>query len=69
MISIGLLPLSFALTAPIAAAARRPATLIAAAAVGGLSPSQPLFLPGAWDLERQDSAMHAPPRRDGLTCG
>jgi DHA3 family tetracycline resistance protein-like MFS transporter len=66
MISIGLLPLSFALTAPIAAAAGARATLIGAAAIGGLFTLAALFLPGMRDLERTDSGMHAPPRRDGF---
>ena len=66
LISIGLLPLSFALTAPIAAAAGARATLVGAAAVGGLFTFGALFLPGMRDLKRSDNGMHAPSRRIGI---
>ncbi len=52
LISIGLLPLSFALTAPVADAIGARATLIAAAVVGGVFTLGALFLPGMRDLER-----------------
>jgi len=51
LISIGLLPLSFALTAPIAAAVGARATLIGAAAIGGAITLSALFLPGMRDVE------------------
>jgi DHA3 family tetracycline resistance protein-like MFS transporter len=51
LISIGLLPLSFALTAPIAELIGAQATLIAAAAVGGGVTLGALFLPGMRDIE------------------
>ena len=51
LISIGLLPLSFALTAPIAAAVGVRATLIGAAVVGGALTFGALFLPGMRDIE------------------
>ncbi len=51
LISIGLLPLSFALTAPIASAVGVRATLIGAAVVGGALTFGALFLPGMRDIE------------------
>ena len=51
LISIGLLPLSFALTAPVAALIGARATLIGAAAIGGVITLGALFLPGMRDLE------------------
>ena len=52
MISIGLLPLSFALTAPAAGAFGAQATLVGAALLGGAITLGALFLPGMRDLER-----------------
>ena len=52
MISIGLLPLSFALTAPVAGALGARTTLIGAALLGGALTLSALFLPGMRDLER-----------------
>ena len=51
LISIGLLPLSFAITAPIAALIGAQATLIGAAAVGGVFTLGALFLPGMRTIE------------------
>jgi DHA3 family tetracycline resistance protein-like MFS transporter len=51
LISIGLLPLSFALTAPVAALIGAQATLVAAAALGGAITLAALFLPGMRDIE------------------
>jgi len=51
LISIGLLPLSFALTAPVAAAVGARATLIGAAAIGGAVTLGALLLPGMRDVE------------------
>jgi DHA3 family tetracycline resistance protein-like MFS transporter len=51
MISIGLLPLSFALTAPAAALFGVQATLVGAAAIGGVVTLGALFLPGMRDIE------------------
>lgn len=53
LISIGLLPLSFALTAPVAAALGARTTLIGAAAIGGAITLAALFLPGMRDIEGQ----------------
>ena len=51
LISIGLLPLSFALTAPIAALIGVRATLIGAAVIGGVFTLAALFLPGMRTIE------------------
>jgi DHA3 family tetracycline resistance protein-like MFS transporter len=51
MISIGLLPLSFALTAPVAGLIGIRATLIAAAVIGGVFTLAALFLPGMRAIE------------------
>jgi MFS family permease len=59
LISIGLLPLSFALTAPVAGLVGARATLIGAAAIGGVITLGALFLPGMRDIEdRPDMASH-----------
>jgi MFS family permease len=57
MISIGLLPVSFALTAPVAAAVGVRATLVGAAIVGAVVTVGALFLPGMRDLERDDGEL------------
>ena len=51
LVSIGLVPLSFALTAPVAAAVGVRATLVGAAAIGGGITLAALFLPGMRDIE------------------
>jgi DHA3 family tetracycline resistance protein-like MFS transporter len=53
LISIGLLPLSFALTAPIAGLIGVRATLVGAAVIGGVVTLGALFLPGMRDIEGQ----------------
>jgi MFS family permease len=53
LISIGLLPLSFALTAPVAAAVGVRATLVGAAIIGGAVTLFAYFLPGMTDIERR----------------
>jgi MFS family permease len=55
MISIGLLPISFALTAPVAAAVGVRATLVGAAIIGAMVTLGALFLPGMRDLERNEA--------------
>jgi DHA3 family tetracycline resistance protein-like MFS transporter len=55
LISIGLLPLSFALTAPITALVGVRATLIGAALIGGAVTLGALFLPGMRDIEGADA--------------
>ena len=60
MISIGLLPLSFALTAPAAAVFGARTTLIGAAVIGGVFTLGALFLPGIRDIEGEpDDAVPA----------
>jgi MFS family permease len=64
LISIGLLPLSFALTAPIAGLIGVRATLIGAAVIGGVITLGALFLPGMRDIEgiaAEDPRRDAPP--------
>jgi MFS family permease len=72
LISIGLLPLSFALTAPIAAMVGVRATLIGAAAIGGAVTLGALFLPnmraiegeaGLDELGRRPSSQDPEPER------
>jgi len=60
MISIGLLPLSFALTAPVASAFGAQATLVVAALLGGAITLAALFLPGMRDLERPPEGLSLP---------
>ena len=56
MISIGLLPISYALTAPVAGVIGVRATLVGAAAIGGAVTLGALFLPGMRDIERTSPA-------------
>ena len=51
LISIGLLPLSFALTAPVTSLVGVRATLVGAAVIGGVFTLGALFLPGMRDIE------------------
>jgi DHA3 family tetracycline resistance protein-like MFS transporter len=65
LISIGLLPLSLALTGPISAAVGVRATLVGAGVIGGVVTLAALYLPGMRDLERPrerlpESAVFAP---------
>jgi MFS family permease len=60
LISIGLLPLSFALTAPIAGLIGVRATLVGAAVIGGAVTLGALFLPGMRDIEGREADV-----RDG----
>ena len=52
LISIGLLPLSFALTAPVAAAVGARTTLVGAAVIGSVITFGAYFLPGMRDVEQ-----------------
>ena len=56
LISIGLLPLSFALTAPVAAVVGARATLVGAAVLGGAITLAAYFIPGMRDVERRTDA-------------
>jgi DHA3 family tetracycline resistance protein-like MFS transporter len=64
LISIGLLPLSFVLTAPVVGAIGAQATLVGAALIGGATTLAALFLPGMRDIEReaQSTAASRAPR-------
>jgi MFS family permease len=65
LISIGLLPLSFALTAPIAGLIGVRATLVGAAVIGGAVTLGALFLPGMRDIEGQAADVRGgPPQLD-----
>jgi DHA3 family tetracycline resistance protein-like MFS transporter len=55
-ISLGLIPVSFALTGPIAAAAGARETLVAAGVLSGVITLAFLFLPGMRDTERDRAA-------------
>ena len=67
LISIGLLPLSFALTGPVSGALGARTTLIAAGLLGGVVTFAALLLPGMRDVEaaRTESAG----RRGPLVAG
>jgi MFS family permease len=60
LISIGLLPLSFALTAPVAAVFGVRATLVGAAALGGAVTLSAFFLPGMRAIERTGGRRSGP---------
>jgi MFS family permease len=60
LISIGLVPLSFALTGPVSAAIGARQTLIAAGLVGAAATFSALFLPGMRDLEREPAVVEQP---------
>jgi MFS family permease len=62
LISIGLLPISFALTAPVAAAIGVRATLVGAGLVGAAITLAALFLPGMTAIEGGSGAPRAPRR-------
>jgi DHA3 family tetracycline resistance protein-like MFS transporter len=57
LISIGLLPLSFALTGPVTSAIGAQATLIGAGLIGGAVTFGALLLPGMRDLESVDGDL------------
>ena len=60
LISIGLLPLSFALTAPVAELVGVRATLVGAAVIGGAVTFGALFLPGMRDIEGRATSGGTP---------
>jgi MFS family permease len=59
LISIGLLPVSFALTGPVASVLGSRGTLIAAGVVGAVVTGAAYFAPGMRDLERDSAAVAA----------
>jgi MFS family permease len=63
LISIGLLPLSFALTGPVAAAIGTRGTLVAAGVVGAVVTCAAFFVPGMRDLEREADGSLRPDSR------
>ena len=69
LISIGLLPLSFALTAPVAGLVGVRATLIGAAVIGGVFTLGALFLPGMRDIEGAAAEVDAESARSPLGGG
>jgi hypothetical protein len=54
LVSISLLPISYVLTAPVAAVAGARATLLIAGVAGAAVTLAALFLPGMRDLDRRD---------------
>src|SRR5437764_1184491 len=71
LISIGLLPLSFALTAPVAAAVGARTTLVGAAVIGAVITFGAYFLPGMRDVERRadpdvEQSLVAAPTKAGV---
>jgi DHA3 family tetracycline resistance protein-like MFS transporter len=60
LISIGLLPLSFALTGPVSAAIGPQTTLIAAGILGGVVTFAALLLPGMRDVEVASARLASP---------
>jgi DHA3 family tetracycline resistance protein-like MFS transporter len=67
LISIGLLPISFALTAPVAALLGARTTLIGAGVIGGVITLGALFLPGMRAIE--DLEVASDPRAHGAELG
>jgi MFS family permease len=66
-ISIGLVPLSFALTGPVAALLGARATLVLAGVLGGTVTLLALFLPGMRDIERDPAPAVSEPLDDLLS--
>ena len=60
LISIGLLPLSFALTGPVAGAIGTRGTLVAAGVVGAVVTCAAFFVPGVRDIEREADESRRP---------
>jgi DHA3 family tetracycline resistance protein-like MFS transporter len=60
LISIGLLPISLALTAPISAVVGARATLVGAGIIGAAITLAALFLPGMRDIEREPIELSQP---------
>jgi hypothetical protein len=62
LISIGLLPLSFALTGPVASVIGTRGTLVAAGVIGAVVTCAAFFVPGMRDIEREPGGVHTLPR-------
>jgi hypothetical protein len=74
LISIGLVPLSFAMTGPVSAALGARSTLVGAGVLGGLVTLAALFVPGVRAIERRAETQNASDDlalgdRDGLRLG
>jgi MFS family permease len=69
LISIGLLPVSFALTGPIAAAIGTRSTLVAAGTVGAVVTCAAFFTPGMRDIERRTGAIRPDANLGDRTSG
>jgi hypothetical protein len=69
LISIGLLPVSFALTGPVSAAIGAETTLVAAGAIGGVVTFAALFLPGMRAVEGRAEGEAPGDPRDGAAAG
>jgi MFS family permease len=67
LISIGLLPVSFALTGPVAAAVGARTTLVGAAVIGAAVTLAAYFLPGMRDIEREPPSALAAPSASAAT--
>jgi MFS family permease len=67
LISIGLLPLSFALTAPVAGALGAQVTLVGAAVIGAIVTGGALFLPGMRSIEQTGPGATEPGRLPAKT--
>jgi MFS family permease len=68
-ISVGLVPLSFALTAPVAAAIGARATLVGAGVIGAIVTFAALFLPGMRSVERNASLLDKKHSLDHMWIG
>jgi hypothetical protein len=68
-ISIGLVPLSFAITGPVAAVFGARTTLVGAGILGGIVTFGFLFLPGMRDVERSGALARASAEDDELPLG
>jgi MFS family permease len=69
LISIGLLPISFALTAPVADLIGARATLVGAAVIGGAVTLGALFLPGMREIEGTSAGEREAGGRPGVVGG
>jgi MFS family permease len=69
LISIGLLPVSFALTGPVVSALGSRGTLVVAGVVGAVVTGVAYFVPGVRDVERETTAVGPAASLEGRTSG
>jgi hypothetical protein len=69
LVSIGLVPLSFGLTGPIADALGAEATLLGAGILGSLATMAFMLVPGLYETERDDSLRTVDPEPEGEMVG